>query len=115
MLIPSHFRPLILTLVVGALGPLGGCVDKPALSPIPRELVDAALVPEFAAIRQWGDVPGIISQTAWHAPTRAAPPTRDPDESLNVLAISGGAANGSFQPEHSPAGPRRARGRHFMR
>jgi hypothetical protein len=117
MLIPSHFRPLILTLVVGALGPLGGCVDKPALSPIPRELVDAALVPEFAAIRQWGDVPGIISQTAWHAPTRAEapPPTGGPGNSLNVLAISGGAANGSFQPEHSPAGPRRARGRHFMR
>jgi hypothetical protein len=59
-------------------------------------LVDAALVPEFGAIRQWGDAPGIISQTAWHAPTRAAPPTRGPDESLNVLAISGGAANGSL-------------------
>jgi hypothetical protein len=96
MLIPRYFRRLILTLVLGALGFLGGCVDKPALSPIPRELVDAALVPEFGAIRQWGDAPGIISRTAWYAPTRAAPPTGGPGEPLNVLALSGGAANGSF-------------------
>jgi hypothetical protein len=59
-------------------------------------LVDAALVPGFGAIRQWGDAPGILSQTAWPAPTRAAPATSGPGESLNVLAISGGAANGSF-------------------
>ena len=87
MLIPSYFRPLILTLVVGAVVSVVGCVDKPPLSPIPQELVDAALVPEFGAIRQWGDAPGIVSQTAWRAPTRAAPPTSGPDESLNVLAI----------------------------
>src|SRR5512139_2058634 len=96
MLIPRYFRPLILTLVVGTVVSVVGCVDKPPLSPIPRELVDAALVPEFGAVRQWGDAPGIISQTAWHAPTRAAPPTGGPGEPLNVLAISGGAANGSF-------------------
>jgi len=92
-----YFRPVILTVMVSALGSLGGCVDKPALSPIPRELVDAAQVPDFGTIRQWGDAPGIISQTAWHVGARAAsPPTGDPGDSLNVLAISGGAANGSF-------------------
>jgi len=62
MLIPRYFRPLILTLVIGAVVSVVGCVDKPTLSPIPQELVDAALVPEFGAIRQWGDAPGIISQ-----------------------------------------------------
>jgi len=97
MLIPRYFRPLILTLVVGAVFSVVGCVDKSALPPIPRELVDAALVPEFGAIRQWGDAPGLIGQTAWHAGARAAPPpTGGPGDSLNVLAISGGAANGSF-------------------
>jgi len=96
MLIARYFRPQILTLVLAALGFLGGCVDRPALSPIPRELVDAAQVPEFGPIRQWGDAPGVIGQTVWHAPTRAAPPTGGPGEPLNVLALSGGAANGSF-------------------
>jgi len=97
MLIPRYFRPLILTLVVGAVVSVVGCADKSTLSPIPQELVDAALVPEFGAIRQWGDAPGLIGQTAWHAGARAAsPPTGDPGDSLNVLAISGGAANGSF-------------------
>ena len=76
MLIPSYFRPLILTLVVGAVVSVVGCVDKPALSPIPRELVDAAQVPDFGTIRQWGDAPGIIGQTAWHAGARAASPRR---------------------------------------
>jgi hypothetical protein len=92
----KYFHAVILILVVGAVVSLVGCVDKPELSPIPQELIDAALVPEFGAIRQWGDAPGIISQNAWHAPMQAAPPTVAPGESLNVLAISGGAANGSF-------------------
>ncbi len=89
---------MVLVLVVGVLGFLGGCVDKPALSPIPRELVDAALVPDFGAIRQWGDAPGPLGQAAWHAPTRAeaSPPTSGRRDPLNVLALSGGAANGSF-------------------
>lgn len=64
VLMPGRFHSVILTFVVSAFGLLGGCVDKPALSPIPRELVDAALVPDCQAIRQWGDAPGPLGKAA---------------------------------------------------
>jgi len=113
MLIPRTSRPLILTLVVGRRAYAVACVDKPTPVSDTAGVGRCGMVPEFGAIRQWGDAPGIISQTAWHAPTRAAPPTRGPDESLNVLAISGGAANGSFAAGCSPAGRKRVHDRNF--
>lgn len=77
---------------------LSACADKPALPPIPAELVDAAQVPGFDPVRQWGDAPGVVARSAWAEGGLPSPPT-PPSGShgpLNVLAISGGGSNGSF-------------------
>ena len=94
----SHGRGIALTLLICAIPWLSACAQKPALPPIPAGLVDAAVVPGFGAIRQWGDAAGVIGASAWHDGDELSPPAppsglRDP---LNILAISGGGSNGSF-------------------
>ena len=91
-------RGVALTLLIGANVCLSACADRPALPPIPAELVDAALVPGFGAIRQWGDATGVIAGSAWQDRERSSLPTPPSGsrESLNVLALSGGGSNGSF-------------------
>lgn len=82
---------------LAALMMLAACAEKSALPPIPAALVDAAQVPGFAGVRQWGDSsrgsgtgPGTKRPRAVNAPEAAS------RNALNVLAISGGGANGSF-------------------
>ena len=92
-----HLYCAIATFVAGTLGLVAGCADEPALPPVPAALVDDARVPGFDAIRQWGDAPGAIGRSAWHDQAAAVPPpSADTQGPLNVLAISGGGANGSF-------------------
>lgn len=95
---PRHFHGVILALLVGALGYVAGCADKPVLPPIPAALVDSAQVAGFGAIRQWGDALGIIGSNAWHNHDGLSlpSPAGSAGGPLRVLAISGGGANGSF-------------------
>jgi hypothetical protein len=90
-------RSLFLILLALALALSGGCADRPALPPIPADKLDAAEVPGFGPIRQWGDAPGPLTESLQQARgTAPLAPLAPPDASFDVLAISGGAANGSF-------------------
>jgi hypothetical protein len=76
-----------------------GCAARPPLPPIPAELVEAARLPGYGPVRQFGDAPGHDGADLWgvgkgsrfsahDASARGAP--------LRVLAISGGGSNGAF-------------------
>ena len=77
-----------------ASGGLGGCAGAPRLPPVPQALVEAARIPGFGAVRQWGDAssPGAGLRGPPAAPFGGA----GRNGPLNVLALSGGASNGTF-------------------
>ncbi len=92
MRMPSPSSTLWLLCV--ALSTLGACTDKPSLPPVPPALLDAAQVPGYTAIRQWGEAAAPAGPARNHAsPQRQGVGRRGP---LNVLALSGGASNGTF-------------------
>ncbi|MFZ2650449.1 MAG: patatin-like phospholipase family protein [Burkholderiaceae bacterium] len=77
-----------------ALGSLVACADKARPPPIPAELLDAAQVPGFSAVRQWGEPAAPADPARNHGlASRPAAGTNGP---LIVLALSGGASNGTF-------------------
>ncbi len=96
MTIAGQLRSPVFAVLVCAAAALSGCADEPVLPPIPEELVDAAVVPGFGSIRQWGDLADPTAQAAVPGPDRPGLPDGSQRGPLNVLAISGGAANGGF-------------------
>ena len=87
-----------LSLAAAALVTLAACASRPPLPPIPQSLVEAARVPGFAAVRQWGDDGRAFAGESAAAARDSGPRTpQDADpRTLKVLAISGGGANGAF-------------------
>ncbi len=82
---------------LAALMTLAACAEKPALPPIPAALVNAAQVPGFTGIRQWGEPSGgSDTGPSTKRPRTVSAPAATTRNALNVLAISGGGANGSF-------------------
>jgi Patatin-like phospholipase len=73
---------------------LVACGERPQLPPIPAHLVDAAQVPGFTAIRQWGEAYAPADGPGRDAGRRVA--MSGANGALNVLALSGGASNGTF-------------------
>ncbi len=87
-------RNTTLCLCCLALAIVSACTDKPSLPPIPATQLDAAQVSGFTAIRQWGEAGAPAGPARNHAsPRREAVGKGGP---LNVLALSGGASNGTF-------------------
>ena len=85
-----------LALLAVSLGLCNGCADDRGLPPVPEALVESAVLPHFGAVRQWGDSPAPPGVDAVPTPGPAWVAADDVDASFDVLAISGGAANGSF-------------------
>lgn len=77
-----------------ALSILGACTEKPSLPPVPAALLDAAQVPGFDGARQWGEAFAPAAPTRNHASLPR--PAVGKGGPLNVLALSGGASNGTF-------------------
>ena len=88
------WRNLALCLWPLALNGLGACTDRPSLPPIPAALLDVAQIPGFAGIRQWGEE-SVPARTAHSSALPASAPTGNKGP-LIVLALSGGASNGTF-------------------
>jgi hypothetical protein len=81
-------------LLCAALNLLVACVDEPALRPIPSGLVSVAQIPGFIGVRQWGEASG--AKTIIDARSANAAVAQRSNGPLNVLALSGGAADGAF-------------------
>ena len=94
-------RPSRLALLLAAslLLVLAGCSSLPERTPLPRELVDQATIPDVPGARFWGDEAPPIWLENLDSLSRAdlqadhASIFREPH---NYLAISGGGANGAF-------------------
>lgn len=94
---PHHQVRLRAVVALAALMTLVACAEKSALPPIPAALVDAAQVPGFAGVRQWGEPSGANDTgPSTNRPGAVSAPAATSRNALNVLAISGGGANGSF-------------------
>jgi hypothetical protein len=94
-------RTLALATVSAALPAtmLAGCVSRPEWPPIPADQVDAAQVPGFPRVRQFGDTPGHDGADLWGTGPNASFGAQDAiagSGPLTVLAISGGGSNGAF-------------------
>lgn len=72
----------------------GGCAER-AVSAVPADQADQAQIPNMSFIRSWGDGQSPVLQESIVEGLRAQQ-ARAPVREINVLAISGGGADGAY-------------------